>query len=88
MSQGDVIAIGKDAVLTALMIAAPFLGTSLIIGLVISVFQAAAQVHEQNIVFVPKIVATALILIILGSWIITIITDFTITLFETINTFL
>jgi flagellar biosynthetic protein FliQ len=77
MPQGDLIAICKDAVMTALMVSAPFLVVSLVIGLAISVIQAATQIHEQNIVFVPKIVATGLLLIFLGSWIITVMTEFT-----------
>jgi len=77
MSQGELIAVCKDAVMTALMVSAPFLLISLVIGLAISVIQAATQIHEQNIVFVPKIVATGLLLIFLGSWIITVMTEFT-----------
>jgi flagellar biosynthetic protein FliQ len=82
MSQGDLILIGKEAIMTALMISAPFLSVSLIIGIIISVFQAATQIHEQTIVFVPKIIATALILIFLGSWITTVIINFTQKIFE------
>jgi flagellar biosynthetic protein FliQ len=77
MTQGDLISICKDAVTTALLISAPFLIVSLVIGLFISVIQAATQIHEQNIVFVPKIVATGLLLIFLGSWVITMMTEFT-----------
>ncbi len=85
MSQGDLLSIGKEAIMTALIIAAPFLGISLIIGIIVSVFQAATQIHEQNIVFVPKIIATALILIFMGSWIITVMVNFTINIFQLIN---
>jgi flagellar biosynthetic protein FliQ len=77
MSQGELISVCKDAVMTALMVSAPFLLISLVLGLAISVIQAATQIHEQNIVFVPKIVATGLLLIFLGSWIITVMTEFT-----------
>ena len=77
MAQGDLISICKDAVTTALLISAPFLAVSLVIGLIISVIQAATQIHEQNITFVPKIIATGLILIFLGPWIITLMTEFT-----------
>ena len=87
MSEGDLIAVGRQAVTTALMISAPFLGVSLAIGLIVSVFQAATQIHEQNIVFVPKIIATAAILILLGSWIIHIMSNFTQNLFSTIAQF-
>lgn len=85
MGQGDIIVIGRDAVLTALMISAPFLAVSLVIGIIVSVFQAATQIHEQNIVFVPKIVAAAVILILLGSWIISIMMNFTENVFQFIN---
>lgn len=83
--QGDLILIGKEAVLTGLMIAAPFLLTSLGIGVVISIFQAATQIQEQNIVFVPKIIATALILIFLGSWNISLMINFTQKIFAFIS---
>lgn len=77
MTQGDLIAICKDAVTTAMLVAAPFLIVSLIIGFLVSVIQAATQIHEQNLTFVPKIIATGLLVIFLGSWIITMMTEFT-----------
>ncbi len=84
MTQGDLLAIGKEAVMTALMIAAPFLVVSLVIGLIVSVFQAATQIHEQNIVFVPKIIVTGLILVLLGSWMLNIMIRYTQNLFAVI----
>jgi flagellar biosynthetic protein FliQ len=77
MSQGDIVAVAKDAVYTALLMASPFLLASLAIGLIISVLQAATQIHEQNISFVPKIVAVALLMVMLGSWLMTQMTEFT-----------
>lgn len=59
-----------------LKLSAPFLLVSIVIGLVISVFQAATQIHEQTITFVPKIVAIAFLMIILGSWMLTNLTDY------------
>ena len=85
MSQGDVISICKDAVITALLLSAPFLVVSIVIGVIISVFQAATQIHEQTIAFVPKILAIALVLIFLGSWMINVMVDFTQKLFGSIN---
>jgi flagellar biosynthetic protein FliQ len=82
MSQGDLLSIGRNAVMTALLIASPFLVVSLAIGLIVSVFQAATQIHEQNIVFVPKIIATGLIIIFLGSWITNMMINFTENIFE------
>lgn len=77
MSQGDVITIFKDTMITAILMASPFLGVSLIIGVIVSVFQAATQIHEQNVIFVPKILATALLLIFLASWLMSILVSFT-----------
>lgn len=84
MNQGELILICKDAVNTALLISAPFLGVSLVIGLIVSVVQAATQIHEQNLTFVPKIVATGLLLIFLGSWMITVLVEFTRRIFAAI----
>lgn len=85
MSQSDVTYILKDAVVTMLLIAAPFLAVTAIIGLVVSIIQAATQIQEQSIAFIFKIVAVGLVLILLGSWIFSIMIDYTNTLFENMN---
>ncbi len=85
MAQGDLLVIAREAVMTGLMISAPFLVISLMIGLVISVVQAATQLHDQNLVFVPKIIGTAVVMLVLGSWIITIMVNFTQNLFVMIE---
>ncbi len=88
MSQGAVISIMKDAISTALLMASPFLLVSLVIGIIISVFQAATQIHEQNVIFVPKIICTALLMVLLGSWLISMIMAFTQRIFSNINALL
>ena len=75
MSAGDVQEILRNAIMIMLQLAAPFLIVSIIIGLVISIFQAATQIHEQTITFVPKVVAIVLLLLILGSWMISKLSD-------------
>lgn len=75
MSQGEVLAIFQDAVLVALKLAAPMLIVSIVIGLVIAIFQAATQIHEQTLTFVPKVLAIALLLLLLGSWMMTVMND-------------
>ena len=70
MSQAGIMSILRDALSTALTMAAPFLAASVGIGIVVSVVQAATQIHEQNVGFVFKILAIALLLIGLGSWLI------------------
>ncbi|MEA4921207.1 MAG: flagellar biosynthetic protein FliQ [Clostridiaceae bacterium] len=88
MSQGDVAMVVKDAVTTALIMSAPFLVVSVAIGIIIAVFQAATQIHEQNIGFVFKIVAIGILLVVLFSWLITMIGDFTTRTFESIKGFI
>ena len=80
MTQGDVLAILQDSLLVALKLAAPMLGIA--IGLVIAIFQAATQIHEQTLTFVPKVLVIALLLIIMGSWMITLMDDLVQRLFQ------
>lgn len=88
MSQLDVISIIKDAVITSLIMSAPFLIVSVVLGIIISVFQAATQIHEQNVAFVPKIFSTAVLLIFLSSWLITMITEFAERIFSNISNYI
>ena len=85
MSESDILIIIKEAVQTALLISSPFLIISIALGLVIAVFQAATQIHEQTITFVPKIIGIALVLLFLGSWIISIMVNFTQSIFTYMN---
>lgn len=75
MSQGEVLGIFREAILVTLKLSAPFLIVSIAIGLIIAIFQAATQIHEQTVTFVPKIVAIAFMLLMLGSWMITVLSD-------------
>ena len=76
MTQGDVLAVGQEALLLALKLAGPFVVVSILIGLVIAVFQAATQIHEQTLTFVPKVLAIALLLLASGSWMISMMNDY------------
>ncbi len=64
-----VIDVGRRAVETALMVAAPMLVAALVIGLVISIFQAATQINEQTMTFIPKIVGVFVTLLLFAPWI-------------------
>lgn len=77
MSQGEIVSVLKDALVTALVMAAPFLAVSVGIGILVSVIQAATQIHEQNVGFVFKILAIAVALILLSAWLIAKILEFT-----------
>ncbi len=69
MTPEFVIGIGRQAIETTLMCAAPMLITALVIGLVISIFQAATQINEQTMTFIPKIVGVFITLLIFSPWI-------------------
>ena len=75
MAQQDVLVVFREAIWLILKLGAPLLVVSMVVGLIISIFQAATQIHEQTITFVPKIILTALILLFLGSWMLTSLTD-------------
>jgi flagellar biosynthetic protein FliQ len=86
MSPELAVDICRKAIQTILMCAAPMLIVALIVGLLVSIFQAATQINEQTLTFVPKIVAVFVTLLIFGSWVIKIVTVFTIGLFDLMAT--
>jgi flagellar biosynthetic protein FliQ len=79
-----VVALGKEAIWLTLMVSAPMLILGLLVGLVISIFQAVTQIHEMTLTFVPKIVAVGLAMLIFMPWIINKLVDFTTRLFSSI----
>ena len=86
MSPDTVISIGKKAVETGLLTSAPMLIAAMVVGLLISIFQAATQINEQTMTFIPKIVAVFLTLLIFGPWIIELLVTFTSGIFSQIAT--
>lgn len=76
MTQGELIEIFNAAMNIAFKLAAPMLIASLIIGLIVAVFQAATQIHEQTLTFLPKLLVISLVLLVLGSWMMTVMADF------------
>jgi flagellar biosynthesis protein FliQ len=87
MSQDLIVQIFRDVLKTTLLLMAPALMVSIIVGLLISIFQAATQIHEMTLVFVPKILAIAACLMILFPWMVNLMTTYTITLFSNIPTY-
>lgn len=69
MSEGELIDITRQVLITVLKSAAPLLLVSLIIGLIISIFQTVTSIQEQTLTFVPKLLSIFLVLILAGSWI-------------------
>ncbi|CAM3142170.1 flagellar biosynthesis protein FliQ [Paenibacillus lupini] len=77
MSADFIIGLASQAISTVLKASAPMLVLALVVGLIVSIFQATTQIQEQTLAFVPKIVAVFVSLIIFGPWILNVIVDFT-----------
>ncbi len=76
MDQSDVLDLFINSMYIAFKLSAPILIASIAIGLLVAIFQAATQIHEQTLTFVPKVIVIALMLIALGSWMMNIIAEF------------
>jgi flagellar biosynthetic protein FliQ len=71
-----VIALAQQALLTIVLLAAPMLITSLVVGLLVSILQAATQINEMTLSFIPKLLAMILVMVVAGPWMITYYVDF------------
>lgn len=71
-----VMEIGRQAMEVMLVVSAPLLLAALISGLIVSIFQAATQINEQTLSFIPKLVVTFITLIIAGPWMLQIMVDY------------
>ncbi|MCU5773270.1 flagellar biosynthesis protein FliQ [Erwiniaceae bacterium BAC15a-03b] len=82
MTPESVMVLGQEAMKVALALAAPLLLAALISGLLISLLQAATQVNEQTLSFIPKILAVASTVVIAGPWMLSLVLDYMRTLFS------
>lgn len=82
MSEGLLIQLGRDALLVVLLVAAPMLGLGLLVGIIVSIFQATTQIQEPTLAFIPKIVAVFVGIAIFGPWMMHVLTGFTLQLFS------
>lgn len=76
----------RDAIMTGFKVAAPILIVSILVGLFISIIQAATSINEQTMTFVPKLIVIGLVLIIFGGWMLQQMVDLTNRIFEFIGT--
>ncbi len=76
MNPQTVMALGQNALELTLLVAAPMLLSALIVGLVVSVFQAATQINEMTLSFIPKLIAIFGAMIVAGPWLISLMTDY------------
>lgn len=77
MTENMVMSVVKEALYTSMLVGGPILILSLIVGLLVSIFQATTQIQEQTLTFVPKLIVIALILAIGGNWMLQEIIKFT-----------
>lgn len=88
MDQRIVIDIAQDAIMTVLLVAAPILGLGLLVGLIVSIVQATTQIQEPTLSFITKIIAVSLTLLVFGPWMMNIMYEFTVRLFESIPVYI
>ncbi len=84
MTPGTVMEIGRQAIEVTLLISAPALLAALVVGLIISIFQAATQLNEATLQFVPKLVVMFVVLLLAGPWMMQYMIDYIQHLFESI----
>ena len=87
MSESQVIDIARSAIQVTLLVAAPMLIVSLVVGLMVSLFQVATSLQDVTLTFVPKIIAVGITMIFAASWILRILIHFTSQLFAGIPEF-
>ena len=79
-----VLGLAKQAVYVVLLVSAPILGGSLLIGLVVSILQATTQIQEQTLTFIPKIIVVMLGIVFFGPWMLNLLTSFASNLYASI----
>lgn len=84
MTPEDVIAIGRQAIEVTVLVSAPLLLGALITGLLVSIFQAATQINEMTLSFIPKLLVMVVVMVVAGPWMISLVVDYTRQLIESI----
>jgi flagellar biosynthesis protein FliQ len=84
MNEDTAVNLATQAMTLALKVAGPMLVVGLVIGIVVSLFQAVTQIQEQSLSFIPKIVAVGVLIMLLGPWMLTQIVDWTTNLYMSI----
>jgi flagellar biosynthesis protein FliQ len=85
MSEELILKLGIDTIRTTAMLASPLLVSALVVGLIVSVFQAVTQINEATLTFIPKMVVVGVVLVIAAPWMMDIMNQFTINLFDNIG---
>jgi flagellar biosynthesis protein FliQ len=85
MDEGWILDLARNALQTILLVGGPLLGVALIVGLLVSIFQALTQINEATLTFIPKILAIGGALLIMGPWMLRILASFTTQVYENLN---
>ena len=88
MTIDEVVTIANDALYIIIKVSAPILIVSLIVGLIISIFQTVTSIQEQTLTFVPKVLSIFLTIMLLGHWMLTSMSDFLATLWSDFNIYI
>jgi flagellar biosynthetic protein FliQ len=86
MNEDVIMKLAQDALKVTAMLSAPILLSTLVIGLVISVFQALTQINEATLTFIPKMIVVAIVIVLAGPWMLDMLSHYTVNLFENIAT--
>lgn len=78
------VGLAQNMIYVAVLVSSPVLAVALIVGLIVSVLQVATQIQEMTLTFVPKIASVVVVLMIFGGWMLSVLTDYAITLYKTI----
>lgn len=87
MTYAFALSLGREAIFTALVVAAPMLVLGLVTGLIVSIFQAVTQIQEQTLTFIPKILVSAIAILFFGPFMLAMLTTFTTRVFSSIPQF-
>lgn len=85
MGEDVIIQLGQNAMKTTAWLAAPILVTTLVVGLLVSIFQAITQINEATLTFIPKMLVVGLVIALAGPWMMEHLGSYTINLFESIS---
>lgn len=87
MGEELILMLGQETIKTTAILAAPLLGTALIVGLIVSILQAITQINEATLTFIPKIIVIGIVIVLSAPWMIDTMSRFTVGLFENLPTY-
>ena len=77
MGEDWILTVGSEAIKTTLLLATPLLGAAMLVGLIVSIFQAVTQINEATLTFIPKMVAVVVVLVFMAPWMIQVLQNYT-----------